>query len=325
MKRRTFLRLAAGAAALPRIARAQAYPLRTITIIVPAAAGGSNDVAARIISEHMSRTLGQQLIVENVPGGGGTIAATRAARARPDGYTVIMGTTATHAFAVSFYPDLAYKPDVDFNPVGAVLEIPELVVARKDFPAKDLREFIAYTKANAEKLNVGHAGVGSLVYTYALLLNAVLGVKPTMVPYTGAAPVANALVAGQVDYCVNGISEVGQFIQAGAVKAYAIAAAERHPALPNIPTTTEGSLPEYLALSWFAMFAPKDVPEPILDKLSNAIDRALDDDNVRKRLIGIGGSIPAKAKRGPQQLAALVKSEISRWTPIIKAANAKGE
>jgi tripartite-type tricarboxylate transporter receptor subunit TctC len=310
---------------MSRIAWAQAYPARPVTIIVPVAAGGTTDVSARIIGEYMSRVFGQQFIVENVPGAGGTTGSTRAMRARPDGYTILMGHTGTHAFSVSFYPSLAYKPDVDFEPIGAVLEIPELIIARKDLPPRDLKEFIAYAKGNAEKLNVGHAGVGSLLFTYALLLNSLLGVKPTMVPFTGAAPMANALIGGQIDYMLNGIHEVGQQVHAGTIKAYAIAAAERHPSLPNVPTTLEAGLPEFLALPWFALFAPKGVPQPVLDKLTDALDRALDDDNVAKRLRDLGGNIPSKAKRGQQPLAALVKGEIARWTPIIKAANVRAE
>jgi tripartite-type tricarboxylate transporter receptor subunit TctC len=328
LPRRNFLHLAAGAAALsalPRVAGAEAYPARTVTIIVPVAAGGTTDVTARIIGQYMSQLFGQQFVIENVTGAGGTTGSTRAMRSRPDGYTILMGHTGTHAFSVSFYPNLAYKPDIDFEPIGAVLEIPELIVARKDLPPRDLKEFIAYVKGNAEKLNVGHGGVGGLLFTYALLLNSVLGVKPTMVPFTGGAPAANALVGGQIDYMLNGINEVGQQVQAGTIKAYAIAAAERHPTLPNVPTTLEAGLPEFLTLPWFALFAPKGVPQPILDKLTDALDRALDDDNVRRRLVDIGGNVPGKAKRGQQPLAALVKSEIARWTPIIKAANTKAE
>jgi tripartite-type tricarboxylate transporter receptor subunit TctC len=328
LPRRTFLNLAAGAAALPalsRFARAQSYPARTVTIIVPVAAGGTTDVAARIIGQYMSRVFGQQFIVENVTGAGGTTGSTRAMRARPDGYTILMGHTGTHAFSVASYPNLAYKPDVDFEPIGAVLEIPELIVASKDFPPKDLKEFIAYAKGNAQKLNVGHAGVGSLLFTYALLLNSLPGVEPTMVPFTGAAPMANALIGGQIDYMLNGIHEVGQHVLAGTIKAYAIAAAERHPSLPNIPTTLEAGLPEFLALPWFALFAPKGVPQPILNQLTDALDRALDDDNVDKRFSDLGGNIPSKAKRGQQPLAALVKGEIAHWTPIIKAANVRAE
>src|SRR5215469_751266 len=214
--RRQFLHLAAGAAALsalPRVARAQAYPARTVTIIVPVAAGGTTDVSARIIGQYMSQLFGQQFVIENVTGAGGTTGSTRAMRSRPDGYTILMGHTGTHAFSVSFYPNLGYKPDVDFEPIGAVLETPELIIARKDLPPRDMKEFIAYAKGNAEKLNVGHAGVGSLTFTYALLLNSLLGVKPTMVPFTGAAPAANALIGGQIDYMLNGISDVGQQVQ----------------------------------------------------------------------------------------------------------------
>ena len=171
LPRRIFLHLAAGAAALsalPRVAGAEAYPARTVTIIVTYAAGGTSDATARIIGQYMSQVLGQQFIVENVTGAGGTTGSTRAMRARPDGYTILMGHTGTHAFSVSFYPNLAYKPDVDFEPIGAVLEIPELIVARKDLPPRDLKEFIAYAKGNAEKLNVGHGGVGGLLFTYAV-------------------------------------------------------------------------------------------------------------------------------------------------------------
>jgi tripartite-type tricarboxylate transporter receptor subunit TctC len=328
LSRRKFLYLAAGAAALPalsRIARAQAYPARPITIIVPIAAGGSTDVAARIVGEHMSQTLGQQVIVENVTGAGGTIGSARAARARTDGHTIVMGHMGTHAVSVALYPNLPYRPEVDFEPIGEVIEMPEMIVARKDFPPKDLKEFAAYVKANAQKLNVAHGGVGSLTFTYALLLNSLLGANPTMVPFSGGAPAGNALIAGQVDYMLNGILEVGQQVQTGTVKAYAIGAAKRHPAMPNVPTTTEAGLPEFQALPWFALFAPKDTPRAILDKLTEALDMALDDDKVRKRLLDLGGDIPDKAKRGQQPLAALVKSDIARWTPLIKAANVEAE
>jgi len=328
LARRKFLHLAAGAVALsavPRVSTAQTYPTRPVRIIVAAAAGGGTDVTARIIGQYMSRVLGQQFIVENVTGAGGTIGATRAMRARPDGYTILMGTTSTLAFSVSFYPELAYKPDVDFEPIGEVLEIPFLIVARQNLPPRDLKEFIAYAKGNADKLNVGHAGVGSNLFTYALLLNSLLGVKPTMVPFTGGAPAANAFIGGQIDYMVNDIVDVVQQVQAGTIKAYAIAAAERHPAMPNVPTTLEAGLPEFLASPWYGLFAPKGVPQLILDKLTDTLDRALDDDNARRRLVDMGGTIPPKAKRGQQPLAALVKSEIARWTPIIKAVSIKSE
>jgi tripartite-type tricarboxylate transporter receptor subunit TctC len=293
-------------------------------MIVPFAAGGGTDLVARVVGEYMSHTLGQQFVVENVGGAGGTTGSIRAMRANPDGYTIEMGHMGTHAVSVSLYPNLAYKPDVDFEPIGIVVELPELIVARKDFPAENLREFVAYLKANAEKLNMAHAGVGSNAFNFGLVLNSLLGVRPTLVPFSGTGPAANALVGGQVDYMLNGIGETGSQIQAGIIKAYAIGARERSPVLPNVPTSQEAGLPEFQASPWWALFAPKGTPQPILDKLTDSLDKALDDDNVRKRLVEMGGDIPGKAKRGQQPLASLVKSEIARWMPIIKAANIKG-
>ena len=170
---------------------------------------------------------------------------------------------------------------------------------------------------------MAHAGVGSNAYNFGLVLNSLLGVKPTLVPFSGTGPAANALVGGQVDYMLNGVAETGSQIQAGIIKAYAIGAGERSPVLPNVPTSKEAGLPEFQASPWWALFAPKGTPQPILDKLTASLDKALDDDNVRKRLVEIGGVIPDKVKRGQQPLAALVKSEMARWTPIIKAASIK--
>jgi len=323
LSRRQSLRLATGVAALsalPSVATAQAYPSRAVTIIDAFAPGGNTDFIARIVGQHMSRTLGQQFIVENIGGAGGTIGSVRAMRAKPDGYTIQVGHTGTHAFSVAFYPNLPYKPDLDFEPIGLVAEQPLLIVARKDFPPKDLREFIAYVKTNVEKLNVAHAGVGSLSFTFGLLLNSMMGVKPTLVPFNGAGPALNALVGGQVDYMCASTSSAGQQVQSGLVKAYAIGAVERYPTVPNVPTSVEAGLPEFQALVWIALFAPKQTPRSILDKLTDALDQALDDQYVRKRLFDIGCDVPGRAKRGQQPLAALVKSEIARWTPILKGA-----
>jgi tripartite-type tricarboxylate transporter receptor subunit TctC len=315
--------LVAGAAALTatHTASAQTYPLRTITLIVPFAAGGPTDVTARVIGEHMSRTLGQQIIIENVIGAGGTTGSTRAMRASPDGYTIQLGQIGTHAASVAFYPNLAYRPDADFEPIGLVIEQAVVILGKRDLPPNDLKEFIPYVKANAGKLNNAHAGVGSITHFTCLLLNSALGVKPTLVPFNGSAPAMNALIGGQVDYMCNSISDVVPQVQAATVKAYAISTANRNATLPNVPTANESGLPEFQLSGWYALFAPKGTPKPILDKLSDALDRALDDGNTRKRLLELGCDIPDKAKRGQQPLAALVKSEIARWTPIIKAAN----
>jgi putative tricarboxylic transport membrane protein len=328
LPRRQLLHLAVGAAALPavsRIAGAQAYPSRAITLIVPFPPGGSTDVAARIVGDHMSRTLGQQLIVQNVSGAGGTTGSTRAMRADPDGYTILMGQMGTHAASVALYPNLAYRPDADFEPIGLVTAFPLIIAARKDFPPRDLNEFSAYLKANFSTLNQAHAGVGSIFFTTCLLLNSILDVKPTLVPFNGGAPAMNALVAGQVDYMCADIVTGGSHLQSGTIKVYAVASADRNPVIPNVPTTVEAGLPEFQASAWNGLFAPKATPKPILDKLVDALDKALDDDATRKRLFVLGCDIPDQPKRGPLPFLALVKNEIARWTPIIRAANVKVE
>ena len=326
-RRRFLLLLAAGIvlAALPRIAGAQTYPARPITVIVPFAPGGGTDVAARIVGDHMSRTLGQQLVVQNIAGAGGTVGSARAMRAEPDGYTILMGQMGTHAAAVALYPSLPYKPDVDFEPIGMVAAAPVVIAARKDFPADDLKGFVAYVKANAAKINVGHAGVGSTFFTTCLMLDSILDVKPTLVPFNGGAPAMNALVAGQVDYLCADVLTAAPQLQAGTIKAYAIAAAARSPLLPQVPTTAEAGLGEFQASTWFGLFAPKATPGPLLDKLADALVRALDDGAVRKRLAEIGNEVPEPAARGREALRALVKHEIARWTPIIQAAGVKAE
>jgi putative tricarboxylic transport membrane protein len=306
-------------------ATAQAYPSRPITIIVPFAAGGTTDVIARILGEHMSRTLGQQLIVENVVGAGGTTGSIRAMRANPDGYTVELGNMGTHAAAVALYPSLAYNPEVDFAPVGMVAGLPVVIVGKKDFPPNDLKEFAIYVRANVEKLNMAHAGVGSITHFTCLLLNSILGVKPTLVPFNGAAPAITALISGQVDYMCNVTPDVVQQIRIGGMKAYAIGTSKRNSALPDVPTSEEAGLPQFQASAWNALFAPKGTPKPILDKLSDALDKALNDEVTQKRLLELGSEIPDKSRRGQQPLAALLKDEIARWTPIIKAAAVKSE
>jgi putative tricarboxylic transport membrane protein len=323
LARRQFLQLtgAATLSAAPRAVRAQAYPTRAITIIVPFAPGGGTDVSARVAGEHMSVTLGQQFVIENFPGAGGTTGSIRAMRATPDGYTIEMGHIGTHAVSVWLYPQLAYKPDADFEPIGLAMETPLVIVARKDFPPKNLEEFIAYVKANSEKLNMGHAGVGSIMYSFGLMLDSILGVMPTLVPFNGGGPATSALLGGQIDYACGATVDVASHVNAGALKAYAIAADERSPALPNVPTTREAGLPEFKAMPWFALFAPKGTPRPILNKLSDALDKALDDQKVRRRFSDLGGYVPDKAKRWQEALATLVKDEIARWAPIIKTAN----
>jgi tripartite-type tricarboxylate transporter receptor subunit TctC len=314
--------LAAGAALLASAAPAvaQNYPSRPITMIVPFAAGGPTDIIARITADHMTRSLGQQIVIENVVGAGGTTGATRAMRATNDGYTIIMGHMGTHSASVALYPKLAYHPSKDFEPIGLVAGTPVLILARKDFPAKDLKEFVSYVKANVAKINMAHAGVGSVSFTTCLLLNSILDVKPTSIPFQGTGPALNALVAGQVDYMCDQIVNVVPQINAGNIKAYAIGTPERSPALPNVPTSKEAGLPEFQASAWNALFAPKGTPKPILDTLTAALDKALSDEGTRKRLLDLGSDIPGGDRRGQAALAKLVESEIAKWSPIIKAS-----
>ena len=323
IQRRRFLHLAAGAAALPVLPRAsfaQAYPNRPITLIVPFPPGGSTDVAARIAADHMSRTLGQQIVVQNVSGAGGTTGSTRAMRSDPDGYTILMGQMGTHAAAVELYPNLAYKPAEDFETIGLVTSFPIIIAAKKDFPAKDLKEFVAYVKANSGKLNQAHAGVGSIFFTTCLMLNGIIGAKPTQVPFNGGAPAMNALVGGQVDYMCADIITGGTHHESGAIKVLGIAAKEPNPALPGVPTTAQGGLPEFQVSAWNGFLAPKGTPKPVIDRLADALDKALDDDATRKRMLVLGCDIPEKSQRGPAPFLALIKREIDRWSPIIKAA-----
>jgi tripartite-type tricarboxylate transporter receptor subunit TctC len=221
---------------------------------------------------------------------------------------------------VPLYPSLAYHPEKDFEPVSLLAGTPILILARKDFPAKDLRDVVAYLKTNAEKLNMAHAGVGSVSHVSCQLLNSILDIKPTGVPYNGTGPAMNALVGGQVDYMCDQIVNAVPQINGGTIKAYGVATPERNPSLPNVPTTIEGGLPKFQAQAWNAIFAPKGTPAPIVAALNAAMSKALDDENVRKRLLDLGSVIPKPAERTPEALAALVKSEIAKWTPVLKPA-----
>ncbi len=301
-------------------AAAQDFPKRNITMVVPFAAGGPTDIVARIVGEYMSRTLGHPVLIENVVGAGGTTGATRAARAANDGHSIIMGHMGTHAAAVSLYPNLAYKPDTDFEAIGVAAGTPVLIVARKDIPAKDLKEFIAYVKANNDKVNMAHAGVGSVSFTTCLLLNSILQIKPTQIPFNGTGPALNALIGSQVDYMCDQVVNLVPHVTGGTIKAMAVGTPERNPALPDVPTSKEAGLPAYQASAWNALFAPKGTPKPVVDKLADALDKALDDPGVRKRLLDLGSDIPGKDRRGPQALSTLVKSEIEKWSPILKGS-----
>jgi tripartite-type tricarboxylate transporter receptor subunit TctC len=315
------LLMAVGSGGAP--AHAEDYPARTITMIVPFAVGGPADITGRIVADLFSRRLGRSVVVENINGAGGTIGALRASRANPDGYTILFGHMSTNALAPAFYPDLKYDPQRDFEPVGLAAEYPELLVVRKDLPAKNLREFVAYAKANANKLNVGHAGVGSISYIGCLLLNSAIGIKPTLVPFTGTAPVLNAMLAGEIDYECDPVLGTLSQVQAGAVHALAIAARQRSPMLPDVPTSYEQGLGDFDVAVKYAVFAPRGTPKAIVDKLASALNEGLDEPEVKKRLAELGANNIDPSRRGPGPLADLVKSEAARLIPILQAATSK--
>jgi tripartite-type tricarboxylate transporter receptor subunit TctC len=292
-------------------------------VIVPFAAGGPADISGRIAADIFQRHLGQQFVVENVGGAGGTTGSLRAARATPDGTTLVMGHMGTHAAAPALYPNLGYDPEKDFEPVGLIAVQPELLATRKDFPANDLKEFVAYAKANESKLNMGHAGVGSVSYVGCLLLNSAIGIKPTLVPFTGTAPVMNAILAGQVDYDCDPVLGPLPHVRAGTAKALAIANKKRSPMLPDVPTSYEQGLPAFDCAPFYAMFAPKGTPQPIVDKLAEALNKGLEEEIVQKRLYDLGAEIAEPSRRGPKALGELVHSEVARLTPILKAAAVK--
>ena len=299
---------------------AQDFPNKPITMIVPFAAGGPTDIIARVVSENMSKTLGQQIIIENVAGAGGTTGITRGAKSAPDGYTIMMGHMGTHGAAPGLYPTLAYNPQTDFAPIGLAAGTPIVLVAKKELPAKDLKEFLAYAKANQATINQAHAGVGSVSHVTCLLLQAQMGVKINAIPYRGTGPAMNDLVAGTVDFMCDQVVSVAAQVQAGTIKAYAVATPDRNPALANVPTSTEAGLPEYQVSAWNAIFAPKGTPAPIVAKLSQALTAAVADASVRKRLGDLGADVPNAERASPAALAALVKSENERWIPLLKAA-----
>ena len=317
---RTMLAAVAALGLMAGPAAAQSYPSRPVTIIVPFAAGGPTDVVARIIGEHMSKVLGQQVVVENVVGAGGTTGITRGAQSKADGYTLMMGHMGTHGAAPALYSKLKYDPTKDFAPIGMASGTPIVIVAKKDFPAKDLKEFIAHLKANQATLNQAHAGVGSVSFTTCTMLNYQLGTKFTQVAFRGTGPALNAMVGGQVDFMCDQIVNLVEQIKGGTIRAYAIATPERSPALPDVPTTKEAGLPDYEVSAWNAVFAPKGTPKEVVTKLNDALDKALDDPATRKRLLDIGGVLPDKAGRTPEALGKFVATEVVRWNKVLKAA-----
>ena len=307
------------AATLTGSAFAQSYPTKPVTMIVPFAAGGPTDIIARFVGEHMSRTLGQQIVIENVAGAGGTTGIGRAAASPNDGYTIMMGHMGTHGAAPALYPGLKYDPAA-LVPVGIAASTPILIVGSNKLQPKTLQEFVTYVKANPDKLNQAHAGIGSVSHSTCVMLSVQLGIKPTAVPYTGTGPALNDMISGQVDFMCDQIVNLAEQIRAGNIRAYAIASPERSPALPDVPTTKEAGLPEYQVIAWNALFAPVGTAPEITAKLNDALRKALADETTRNRLLNLGAVLPKPEEQTQAYLGDFVKKEIARWTPVLKAA-----
>jgi tripartite-type tricarboxylate transporter receptor subunit TctC len=327
LSRRKFLHLAAGAGALPavsRIAKAQTYPTRPITIIVPFPAGGPADAVARIIGEHMRTTLGQPVIIENVSGAGGSIGVGRAARAAPDGYTLSIGQLNSHVFSGAVY-SVRYDLLKDFAPVALLTTNPLMIVGKKDLPAKNMRELIAWLKANPDKGSFGTPGVGSPSHVWGIYFQNSTGTRFQFVPYRGAAPVIQDMLSGQIDLTCLQASDLLPQVRSGNVRAYAILTKTPWVRAPDIPTVDEAGVAGLYMPFWHGLWAPAKTPSEIIAKLNTAAVEALGDPLVRQRFADIGQEIFPREQQTPEALAVLQKAEIEKWWPIIKAANIKGD
>jgi tripartite-type tricarboxylate transporter receptor subunit TctC len=323
--RRRFLRLAAAAAALPAassIAGAQTYPSRPVTIVVGFAAGAATDTIGRIIAERMKSSLGQPVIVEDVTGAGGTIAAGRVARAAPDGYTLSLGNNSSHVVAGATYP-LQYDLLNDFEPVALLSIAPYVLVARKTMPANDLKGLIAWLKANPDKATLGIGTTGSPTH---IVFQRETGVRFQLVPYSrGATPIIQDLMAGQIDMTlVDSVISLPQ-VRAGTIKAYGVTTKTRSPSAPDIPTLDEAGLPGFDVSHWTGLWLPRGTPKNIIARLNAAVTDALADPTARARLADLSLEILPPDQRTPEALRTLQKAEIEKWWPIIKAANIRGE
>ncbi|MBY0323191.1 MAG: tripartite tricarboxylate transporter substrate binding protein BugD [Reyranella sp.] len=327
MKRRVLLGgvAATGLAALPLGAMAQAYPSKPITVVVPFAAGGPTDALARILCQRMGEALGQQLIVENVGGAGGTIGVAKVARATPDGYTIAFTHMGTLAVNIALYKSLPYDSQKDFEPVGLGGTNPMVLVTKKDLPAKTFAEFQAYVKANEKKVQYGMAGIGAASHLGGLMLNSMMKVDVLEIPYKGTGPALNDLVSGQFDYMVDQAVNVLPQIKSGNIKALGVSTTKRLSQLPDVPTIDEAGLKGYEVTIWNGFFAPKGTPKDVVAKLNQALVTALADDKIKVRLTELAVDLPEGKETTPEALGAQLKASIDKWVPAVRAAGVKPE
>jgi tripartite-type tricarboxylate transporter receptor subunit TctC len=298
---------------------ADPFPSKPIKMVVPFAAGGPTDIVARLMAQAMSTDLKQQVIVENVGGAGGTVGAGQVARAAPDGYTVLLHHIG-QATSPALYRNLPYKPTEDFAPIGLVNEVPMTLVAKKDFPPKDLKELIQHVKTNKEKVTYANAGLGAASHLCGMLFMSAIDTAVTTVPYKGTGPAMNDLLGGQVDFMCDQTTNTTSQIKADKVKVYGVTTKSRVPSLPNVPTMNEAGMPGFEVSIWHAVYAPKGTPKPVVDRLNKALVAALKDENVKTRFAELGTE-PVPANRAtPEVLAKHLKAEIDKWAPVIKKA-----
>lgn len=309
------LALLAAIAVLPAQAQDK-YPSKPINMLVPFAAGGSSDVIARLVGEEMAQVLGQRIVMENMGGAGGATALTRAARAEPDGYTIVIGNSGTNAASYTIYNDLKYTP-ADFVPVGLVAKTSPMIALKLDFPAKDLKEFLAYAKANPGKISLGHAGVGSSNYLICRNFLKASGLDVALVSYRGAGPALNDLMGGQIDGVCDAATSLSGAVQGNKVKALVVATPQRLPSLPDVPTSAEAGLPAFQAQGWNAIFAPKGTPQPVIDRLNQALRTALASEKLHARFKELSSVLPEKEEMSPEFVAKMVPSEIEKYKLLL--------
>lgn len=300
------------------------YPTQPITLVVPFSAGGPTDTVTRLIAEPMAAELGQNFVIQNVTGAGGTVGATQVAGAAPDGYTVLMHHIGMST-APSLYPNLPYDPLEDFQTVGLVTEVPMSIIARKDFPAETLEELIAYVKENGDQITLANAGIGAASHLCGMLFMNAIDTELTTVPYPGTGPALTDLVGGQVDImCDQTTNTTGQ-ITGGEVKAYAVTSDERLPNLPDVPTTAEAGLGDFQLRIWHGLYVPADTPEAVVEKLSGALQVALQDENVISRFEELGTTTVAQDRATPEALTETLSSQIELWKPMIEESGASAQ
>jgi tripartite-type tricarboxylate transporter receptor subunit TctC len=306
-------------AAVAAVAAAQDFPNKPITIIVPFAAGGPTDTVARLVAQSMTTNLKQQVIVENAGGAGGTIGANKVAKAKPDGYTLLLHHIG-HTTAPSLYRKLPYDTLNDFEPIGLITDVPMTIISKKDFAPKDMKELVAYVKANKDKVTYANAGVGSASHLCGMLFMTAIQTELTTVPYKGTGPAMNDILGGQVDFmCDQTTNTTGQ-IKAGKVKVYAVTTPKRVPSLPDVPTMQESGLANFDVAVWHGLYAPKGTPKPVIEKMTQALQAAVKDPNVKTRLAELGTEPVAAERATPEALGKHVKAQVDLWSPIIKKA-----